>query len=135
MTFFNADKMMFSQVSLAFSMMLVLGSGSALADPYSSLDSDQDGDVTQLEYNSYMQDDTRRYEGWDQNKDMRLDESEWNDANPDHRNDFNSWDSNQDGYLDNNEFYDGSFNSYDNDNDGLLNEDEVGSAADDGLLD
>ncbi len=121
---------------LAFSMTLVLSGGSVLAEePYSSLDSDRDGRISQPEYNSYMEDDTRRYEGWDQNQDSRIDENEWIDAYPGERGEFNSWDRNQDGYLDNNEFNDGSFNRYDSDNDNYWNEDEVGSAANDGLLD
>lgn len=133
----HSEIMLFRKASLMiFSMMLAVGNGIALAEnPYSSLDSDQDGQISQPEYNSYMEDDTRRYEGWDQNNDSRIDENEWIDAYPGERGDFNSWDRNQDSYLDNNELNDGSFNSYDRDNDGLWNEDEVGSAAEDGLLD
>lgn len=136
MKFLNRENKTLSISTLVFSMTLALGSASVLADnPYSSLDSDKDGMISQPEYNSYMEDDTRRYQGWDQNQDSRFDENEWNDAYPGDRDDFNSWDRNQDGYLDNDELYEGSFKNYDLDNDNYLNQDEVGGAADDGLLD
>lgn len=88
---------------VVFSMTLALSSGAVLAeDPYASLDSDRNGPSSQPEYNSYMEDDTRRYEGWDQNQDRRMDENEWIDAYPGDRGEYNSWDRTQGGHLDNN---------------------------------
>ena len=87
---------------VVFSMTLALSSGAVLAeDPYASLDSYRDGPSSQPEYNSYMEDDTRRYEGWDQNQDRRMDENEWIDPYPGDRGEYNSWDRIEDNYHDN----------------------------------
>lgn len=102
MTLLDSKNRIFSLHSLALSVMLALLSNSVLADePYSSLDSDQDGQISQPQYNSYREDDTRRYEGWDQNQDNRLDENEWIDPYPGDRGEYNSWDRIEDNYHDN----------------------------------
>lgn len=112
---------------------LSLASTMALAASGSSVqDANSDGNISKDEFFGSMSD-VGVYSDWDSDNDGLLTEDEFNELDWDY--DFATWDADSNTYLDAGEFYDGYYNSYDEDENGHWDENEWDDAGDGGLFD
>lgn len=110
---------------------LVSSGCAANGDLYTDLDTDYDGQLSEMEFTAGV-DDFGVFDDWDANRDAYLDEDEFgvgmNEYGIDYdlQHGYEAWDLNDDRMLDENEFYGGTFDELDSDDDGFVDEAEFG---------
>lgn len=132
MQLFNSTNLNLRKTTMTLGIILALGSGTACATSFSSLDTDANGKISKDEYYGYAGD-LGVYGDWDLNDDNLLDEDEWAEIDYDYN--FVAWDTDDDGYLDDDELYEGTYDYYDLNDDYFWDEDEWDDAGDAGWLD